>query len=74
MAAVGLTALLATLPPGFTYVPGSSSVATAADPQQQGRSLTWTGPLTVPAGGTLALRFAATAAIAAGAYDSEAAG
>lgn len=37
-----------TLPDGFTYVAGSTSGATSADPSISGQVATWTGPFTVP--------------------------
>lgn len=49
------------LPEFFTYVPGSSSGLTTADPQISGQQLNWIGTWSVPAGGTLTLNFKAKA-------------
>jgi len=56
-AAVGLDSISDTLPTGFTYSTGSTTGATTADPSISGQGLTWTGPFSVPAGGSLSLHF-----------------
>jgi uncharacterized repeat protein (TIGR01451 family) len=57
-----------TLPPGFSYVAGSSSVLTTADPAVVGQELTWNGPFSLPANGSGALTFSATASATPGDY------
>lgn len=54
-AAVG--SILDTLPAGFTYVSGSTTGVTTADPSIAGQTLTWTGPFNIPAGGSIVLGF-----------------
>jgi uncharacterized repeat protein (TIGR01451 family) len=71
-AAQTLTSITDTLPSGFTYVSGSSTGATTADPAVSGSTLTWTGSFPVPAAsgatpGMLTLHF--TVAIDAGEAD-----
>ena len=61
-----------TLPAGFTYVAGSTSGATTGDPTIAGSTLTWDGPLIVPRGETLELRFDVRVAGTAGTYLNEA--
>lgn len=69
-AAVDLSTLVDTLPAGFSYVPGSSSGATTSDPSVAGQNLTWNGPLSVAANGSLSLSFSAQSdsTLAAGTY------
>lgn len=55
--AVALDTLVDTLPNGLSYVAGSSTGATTADPAIAGQVLTWNGPLNVAANGSLTLRF-----------------
>jgi TolB protein len=62
-----------TLPSGFTYVAGSTSGATTADPSITGQTLTWTGSFTVPANGTLSLHFGVLVAASPGRYFNSAA-
>lgn len=57
-----------TLPPGFSYVSGSSSVLTTADPAVVGQDLTWNGPFALPANGTAVLTFSSTASATPGVY------
>lgn len=47
------------LPQFFTYVTGSSSGLTTADPHISGQQLNWIGTWSVPAGGSLTLNFQA---------------
>jgi uncharacterized repeat protein (TIGR01451 family) len=59
--AVTLTSFTDSLAAGFTYVAGSSTGATTADPTISGQTLTWSGSFSVPAGGTVSLHFNVTA-------------
>ena len=70
--AVTLDSITDTLPAGFTYVPGSTSGATGADPSISGQALTWTGPFAVPAGGNVSLHFNVTVSSVSGDYLNEA--
>ncbi|TML11040.1 MAG: DUF11 domain-containing protein, partial [Actinobacteria bacterium] len=68
-----LTTISDELPTGFTYVPGSSSGATTADPSIVGQSLSWgPGPFVVPPAsgspGTLTLHFNVTVSGTPGTY------
>jgi hypothetical protein len=69
---VPLTTVTFTLPPGFTYTPGSTTGMTTANPVVTGRTLTWTGPFNVPASGSATLHFNVTSASSPGTYLSEA--
>jgi hypothetical protein len=62
------------LPAGFTYTAGSTTGATTANPTIAGQELTWTGPFSVPASGTLTLHFGVTASTTPGTYTNEAGG
>jgi uncharacterized repeat protein (TIGR01451 family) len=68
---IHLSEIQDTLPDGFTYVADSTS-GEIGDPSQEGQTLTWTGPLTVPAGGSFDLSFDVTVAGEAGEYFNEA--
>jgi uncharacterized repeat protein (TIGR01451 family)/MYXO-CTERM domain-containing protein len=73
--AVGVTSLSAQLPPGFTYVAGSTSGPFGSgDPVISGGTLTW--PLApavqIAPGGTATLSFAATAGSDAGHFNAQA--
>jgi uncharacterized repeat protein (TIGR01451 family) len=61
-----------TLPDGFGYVANSTS-GEIGEPSQEGQTLTWTGPFTVPGGGSFDLSFDAVVADEAGEYLNEAA-
>jgi len=63
-----LTAISDTLPAGFSYVTGSSSVLTTADPAVSGQNLSWSGPFVLPAHGSGVLTFSATASTTPGDY------
>jgi len=63
-----LTAIGDTLPAGFSYVTGSSSVLTTADPAVSGQNLSWSGPFVLPAHGSGVLTFSATASTTPGDY------
>jgi uncharacterized repeat protein (TIGR01451 family) len=56
------------LPSGFSYVTGSSSVLTTADPAVSGQNLTWNGPFSLAAHGSAVLTFSATASATPGDY------
>ncbi|HEX2191982.1 MAG TPA: hypothetical protein VHH09_02225 [Acidimicrobiales bacterium] len=76
-AAVTLDSITDTLPAGFTYVAGSSTGLTTADPAVSGQTLTWSGPLTVPAAtatapGTATLHFGVTVSDTPGTYTNRA--
>jgi uncharacterized repeat protein (TIGR01451 family) len=73
-APVTLNTISDTLPPGFSYVTGSSSVLTTADPAVVGQDLTWNGPFSVPASGSGVLTFSATASATPGVYLNNAGG
>ncbi len=63
-----LSAIKDELPDGFSYVPGSSSGPTTADPAVSGRTLTWNGPFSLAANATVSLHFRATVSSVAGEY------
>lgn len=65
---VGVQSITATLPPGFSYLPGSTSGATTDDPTGT-PDLKWTGPFTLGAGETLQLHFLADVTDTPGTYD-----
>jgi len=67
-APVTLNTITDTLPPGFSYVTGSSSVLTTADPAVLDQELTWNGPFSLPANGSSVLTFSATASATPGDY------
>jgi uncharacterized repeat protein (TIGR01451 family) len=58
-AAISLSSIVDTLPAGFTYTAGTTT---------GGSTLTWTGPFSVPANGTLVFDFKVTIASTAGPY------
>jgi uncharacterized repeat protein (TIGR01451 family) len=62
------------LPDGFAYRPGSSSGLTTADPQVDGRTLSWSGSFEVAGHGSASLHFAATAPAVPGSYAATASG
>ena len=67
------------LPAGFSYVPGSTTGVTTADPAIVGQTLTWTGPFALPAAteagsGTFTLHFFAVAPATAGTFTNTATG
>jgi len=61
-----------TLPAGFTYVPGTTTGATTAEPSVSGQIVTWNGPLSVPAAGSISIRFSVTVSSVAGTYTNSA--
>jgi uncharacterized repeat protein (TIGR01451 family) len=70
--AVTVNSVTDTLPAGFTYVAGSTTGATTANPSVSGQVLTWSGPFTVPAGGSVELHFRVTASSSPGTYTNSA--
>jgi uncharacterized repeat protein (TIGR01451 family) len=72
VAEVALDSITDELPAGFAYVPGSTGGMTDADPRISEGTLTWDGPLSVPARGTASLRFRVTVATTPGEYRNNA--
>ncbi len=70
--AVTLSSITDTLPAGFTYVAGSTTGITTADPAVCGPTLTWSGSFPVPANGSITLGFSATASSTPGTYFNNA--
>jgi uncharacterized repeat protein (TIGR01451 family) len=70
-ASADVESIVDSLPAGFAYLAGSTTGATTANPSINGGDLTWAGPFTVPAGGSLSLSFASTASSQAGTYLNE---
>lgn len=72
--AITLDELRDTLPPNFTYTPGSATYGgnAIADPLTNGQNLTWSGSFAIPALGQRQLVFHASAPgnIAVGTYDN----
>ena len=71
--AVQLVSISDTLPAGFSYVAGSTTGATTANPTVVAQTLTWAGPFNVPAAsgsgnGTLTLHFNVTVSATPGMY------
>lgn len=60
------------LPDGFSYVAGSTTGATTADPTVSGQTLTWPGPLTVPSDDSISLHFSVTVSGVPGTYTNSA--
>ena len=65
-----------TLPAGFSYVPGSTQEPGGGtdNPTINGQQLTFTGPYTVPAGGSASLSFDVTVSSTPGTYFNNAGG
>ncbi len=61
------------LPPGFTYVPGSTTGLTTDDPVVTSQNLTWTGDWNIPPAGNAVLTYQALASSVPGDYPSGAA-
>jgi uncharacterized repeat protein (TIGR01451 family) len=70
--AVSLDSIVDTLPPGFSYVTGSTTGVTTEDPSIEGQTLTWSGPFELGATGQVSLEFDVTVASEAGQYPNEA--
>jgi uncharacterized repeat protein (TIGR01451 family) len=66
--AVTLNSITDTLPQGFSYRPGTTTGATTANPTVSGRTLTWSGPIAVPANGSASLHFGVTVSTTPGDY------
>jgi uncharacterized repeat protein (TIGR01451 family) len=69
-----VTSITDTLPTGFSYVAGSTTGATTANPSIAGSLLTWAGPFAASAGGSLTLSFDVRVSSAAGTYTNQAGG
>jgi hypothetical protein len=67
---VTLNSLTDHLPDGFTYLPGTTSGATTADPTVNGHDLVWTGPFDIGAGGSISLTFSVTVGSTAGTFTN----
>ena len=70
-----LTSITDTLPAGFSYVAGSSTGATTANPNVSGQTLTWSGSFSVPAAtggtpGTRTLHFGVLVSATPGTYTN----
>lgn len=63
-----------TLPAGFAYVAGSTTGATTNNPSIAGSLLTWAGPFTAPAAGTVSISFDVTVSTVPGTYQNQAGG
>jgi uncharacterized repeat protein (TIGR01451 family) len=72
--AVTLNSIVDTLPSGFSYVSGSTTGVTTSNPSIAGRTLTWSGPFSVPTNGSVSLRFNVTVSNAPGDYFNNATG
>jgi hypothetical protein len=72
-AAFDLSTIVDTLPAGFTYTGPTTGGITAA-PTIAGAMLTWTGPFTVPANGTLQFHFNVTVSSTPGSYTDSVTG
>ncbi|MGZ4676995.1 MAG: beta strand repeat-containing protein [Acidimicrobiia bacterium] len=69
--AVSLTAIADAIPASFSYVAGSSTGLTTADPTiGAGNTLTWSGPLAVPGNGSASLHFTANVGSTSGTFTS----
>jgi uncharacterized repeat protein (TIGR01451 family) len=71
---VVLSSLTDLLPTGFSYVVGSTTGATTADPTIAAQQLTWTGPFPIAANASISIHFSVIVANAAGQYWNEASG
>jgi|GEM_PF-2507160 conserved repeat domain len=72
--AVSLATVTDALPATFSYVAGSSTGLTTANPSIGGGNvLTWNGPLSVPGSGSASLHFSATVGTTTGTFTSSAA-
>ncbi len=74
-----LSSITDTLPSGFSYVAGSTTGATTANPSISGSTLTWNGPFSVPAAsesspGTRSLHFLVRVSSTPGTYYNNAGG
>jgi uncharacterized repeat protein (TIGR01451 family) len=71
--AVTLSSITDTLPSGFSYVAGSTTGLTTANPSTSGSTLTWNGSFSVPGTGTATLTFDVDVGGAAGQFFNSAA-
>ncbi len=69
---VNLNSIVDTLPPGFSYVPGSTSGTTTLDPTVAGQVLTWSEPLEMPPFSFRTLDFSVRVADVPGDYVNQA--
>jgi hypothetical protein len=69
-----VTSITDKLPDGFAYVGGSTTGAASNNPAVSGQMLTWSGPFTVPGGGSITLHFAVTVSTTPGVYFNQAGG
>lgn len=72
--AISLSSIVDTLPAGFTYTAGQTTGGITTDPAVSGSTLTWTGPFTVPASGTLTFDFKVTVSATPGTYTDNVTG
>jgi len=70
--AVTLNSITDTLPAGFSYVSGSTTGVTTANPSVSGQTLTWAGPFSVPATGSVSLHFSVIVSSTPGDYFNNA--
>lgn len=70
---MSVSTLTDALPAGFTYVTGSTTGATTANPGIVGQNLTW-GPLSVPASGTASIHFSVHVSTTPGTYTNNVTG
>jgi uncharacterized repeat protein (TIGR01451 family) len=67
-----LTSISAVLPAGFSYVAGSTTGATTANPTADGSTLTWSGSFPVAGDGSTSLHFNVVVSSTPGTYTAEA--
>jgi len=67
-----LTSISDTLPSGFSYRPGTTAGVVGIDPAVSGQTLTWNGPHTVPAFGSVLLHFGVNVSTIPGQYFNNA--
>jgi uncharacterized repeat protein (TIGR01451 family) len=74
--AVTLTSITDTLPAGFSYRPGTTQEPNGQtdNPTISGQNLTFAGPYTVPANGSIVLQFGVTVSTTPGEYFNQAGG
>ena len=69
---VTVTSVSDDLPPGFSYVTGSTSGFTNANPALNGQTLTWNGTFVVPASGSISMHFGVLVSDQPGDYTNDA--
>jgi uncharacterized repeat protein (TIGR01451 family) len=72
--AVVISNIAVKLPDGFSYLDGSTTGATTADPQISEQRLSWQGPLEIAGKGSASLHFAVTAPSTPGEYVADVSG